>query len=272
MAPASKKGTGPKARQNDRPRSASRHSTPVSALTDSTAPPTPLTSTPHNASNPTPNVPKETAYLHTQTAALLSSDPSIEQLIAGTTAKGSEPPSSKELNALHDKIRDTIDAFMGRRGEICDRSMRLLAQKRKERLQAEREAEAAARETAERKEAEERKKVKKEKPKALVRKRSHEEMEVDGEGGKEAEEERERERAKRRESLPSVGAHGLARQDGVGVHEGELALCSVSTRFPIHVCLVAAAQLGEPHGTPPAHSQVSIACALQIRSCLLYLQ
>jgi len=90
--------------------------------------------------------------------------------------------------------------------------MRQLVQKRKERLQAEREAEAEreAQELIIKKEQEdsERRKVKKEK--ALSKKRSRDEVEVDAE----------EEQARRRESLPSTGAHGLARQDGLDLHQG----------------------------------------------------
>ncbi|KAK5111607.1 hypothetical protein LTR85_011836 [Meristemomyces frigidus] len=212
---ASKKGAGPKAR-----RSSSRHSTPVSALTErsESAPPTPPTAT-HTATSapppPSTAVSKETAYLRTFTSAITSADPSIETLISGTSSKNSEPPTAKELHSLHDKIKDTVNRFMGKRGEVCDRSMRQLVQRRKERMQIEREAEVErqARELEAKKrelERAEREKVKREK--GLGRKRSREEMEVDGEGSEE--------RRLRRESLPSVGAHGLARQDGVGVHEG----------------------------------------------------
>ncbi|KAK3067638.1 Transcriptional regulator [Teratosphaeriaceae sp. CCFEE 6253] len=223
--PFTKKNAAPKPAKHDR-RSSSRHSTPVSALTEeSPAPPTPLDgtpviTTPHPASAA---VPPESAYLSTATAALLSGDVSIEQLIRGTTARASDPPSAKELFALHDRLRDTLNKTMSKRGEVCDRSMRQLVQKRKERVQAEREAEAEreARELAalkewEREDGERRRgKKEKEKEKGLSRKRSRDEMEVDA-----PEQDEEKERAKRRESLPSVGAHGLARQNGVGVHEG----------------------------------------------------
>lgn len=101
--------------------------------------------------------------------------------------------------------------------------MRQLAQKRKERLQMERELEEAAELEKARVKKEEGKKSKK-----VGRKRSFEEMQVDGEKEvnaqlKKVEEEKinaEKEMKERRESLPSVGAHGVARQDGVGVHEG----------------------------------------------------
>lgn len=88
--------------------------------------------------------------------------------------------------------------------------MRQLVQKRKERLQIEQEREMAAADAARVKEEEsERRRVKKEKEKN-GKKRSAEEMEgVEEESGE------------RGDSLPSVGAHGVARQDGVGVGEGE---------------------------------------------------
>ncbi|KAK4542784.1 hypothetical protein LTR36_006160 [Oleoguttula mirabilis] len=221
---APKKGSNSKAGTRDR-RSSSRHSTPVSALTESTAPPTPLTAT----ATPTPAppssnaVPKETAYLRTFTAAIMSADASIETLIAATSSKHThEPPTAKELHGLHDVIKDTVNRFMGKRGEVCDRSMRQLVQRRKERVQVEREAEVErqAREQAAAvaKREVERERVKreneKEKERTVSRKRSREEMEVEGDG------EESEGRKQRRESLPSVGAHGLARQDGVGVHEG----------------------------------------------------
>ncbi|KAI7552249.1 hypothetical protein KC331_g2020 [Hortaea werneckii] len=217
-------------------RSSSRHSTPVSALTESTtAPPTPLQSTPSApaaSSNapPQPTIPRETAYLHTVTASLLpprgEGHHDIEQLIQGTSSRGgAEPPTAKELHGLHDRIRDSVGKSMAKRGEACDRSMRLLVQKRKDRQRREREADAdreaqeqvrkrdkndagAKRERDQ--ERGDREKVKKEVK--LSRKRSHDEMEVDEEGGED--------RKEKRESVPSVGAHGVARQDGVGVHDG----------------------------------------------------
>ncbi|KAI6880557.1 hypothetical protein KC334_g16781, partial [Hortaea werneckii] len=217
-------------------RSSSRHSTPVSALTESTtAPPTPLQSTPSapaaSSNAPSqPTIPRETAYLHTVTASLLpprgEGHHDIEQLIQGTSSRGgAEPPTAKELHGLHDRIRDSVGKSMAKRGEACDRSMRLLVQKRKDRQQREREADAdrEAQEQVRKREKNDagakrerdqergdREKVKKEVK--LSRKRSHDEMEVDEEGSED--------RKEKRESVPSVGAHGVARQDGVGVHDG----------------------------------------------------
>jgi hypothetical protein len=214
MAPtASKKGTQSKAGSTkvDR-RSTSRHSTPVSALTE-TSPPTPRTATPSSAAASASSMPRETAYLQTSTAALICTEPSIETLIEksnASVAKPGDPPGARELHILHDKIRDTVNRFMFKRGEVCDRSMRQLVQKRKERAVAEQEYEATRAE-------EERVKIKREEDerrkerKNPGKKRSHDEMEIDEES---------QEKKEQKENLPSVGAHGVARQDGVGVNQG----------------------------------------------------
>lgn len=158
---------------------------------------------------------KETPYLRTSTAALISAEPSIEALIEKSNAsvsKAGDPPIARELHVLHDKIRDTVNRFMNKRGEVCDRSMRQLVQRRKERMQEEREREAAraAAETAKVKREEDERRREKKTP---SKKRTAEDMEVD---------EDDPEIQRKRDSLPNVGAHGLARQDGVGVHEGML--------------------------------------------------
>ncbi|EME46450.1 hypothetical protein DOTSEDRAFT_113771, partial [Dothistroma septosporum NZE10] len=145
--------------------------------------------TPSTAVGASTTMAKETPYLKTLTAALVSSEPSIETWIEksdASVAKPGDPPLARELRIIHDKSRDIVAKFMTRRGEICDRSMRQLVQRRKERLQIEREQEA---ERAEK----ERAKMKREQD--------------------------EKRRREKRETLPNVGAHGLARQDGVGVHQ-----------------------------------------------------
>ena len=252
MAPATKKGS--KNNNNRDRRSTSRQSTPLSAI--DSAPPTPQTATPTSAApSSTSMLPKETAYIHTSTAALVSNDGSIETLLnAGNggapnsgggagAGKNADPPSARELHALHSKIKDTVHKFMTKRGEVCDRSMRQLAQKRKERIAMEREAEAAEavriKKEEEEREREKKKSSKKDRERdrekgGSSKKRSHEEMDVDelaeeGEdgGGLAAEA---KSRKERRDSLPSVGAHGVARQDGVGVHEGMLIEDSLMSR------------------------------------------
>lgn len=77
-------------------------------------------------------------------------------------------------------------------------------------------AEDAARVKREKEEESEKERERKEKKKSKSagsgKKRSADEMEIDGE---------DEERQEQKEALPNVGAHGVARQDGVGVNEGE---------------------------------------------------
>lgn len=145
------------------------------------------------------------------------------------------------MHALHGKIKETINKFMTRRGEVCDRSMRQLAQKRKERIAMEREQEAsraaaedAARVKREKEEESEKERERKEKKKSKSagsgKKRSADEMELDVEEG---------ERQEQKDALPNVGAHGIARQDGVGVNEGE---CNPHVSREIDYGCVAAVQ------------------------------
>jgi transcriptional adapter 3 len=159
-------------------------------------------------------MPHETAYIHTQTAALVSGEQSIETLINNSSgsakaANAADPPSAKELQGLYDSIKNTIMKAMNRRGEVCDRSMRQLAQKRKERIAMEREQEAARAEEEAKRAKAERKKVGK--------KRSADEMEGLERSKKEDTEDVDDAKG----GMPDVGARGVARQDGVGVGEGE---------------------------------------------------
>lgn len=99
-----------------------------------------------------------------------------------------------------------------KRADACERFLRSAAQKRKERKQIEDQALEHAASAA--KAAKELGNGEK-KNKRLNKKRSRDEME-DEDVSIKAEERRER------EGVPSaVGAHGLARQDGVGLHEGQ---------------------------------------------------
>jgi transcriptional adapter 3 len=216
MAPtSSKKGSQAKGNVKNERRSLSRHSTPISAPPDTSSPISRM-GTP-TTSNPTANMPSHTPYLNTPTGALVSSESSIEDLIDKACAKVSkagDPPGSRELQVLQNKIQRGVSEIMSKRGEISDRAMRQQVQRRKERAQIEQEH-AATRAEEERirtkREEDERRKEKK----AASKKRSHEDMDVDGE---------EKERKELKESLPSVGAHGLARQDGVGLSEGKFLL------------------------------------------------
>lgn len=252
MAPASRKGGSASKASRER-RSASRHSSPVSALTDTT-PSTPLTG---NSATTAPTLPRDTPYLHAPTAVLISpSESSLETLIdkagaAVPATKAGDPPTSKELHTLHDRIQDSLLKSIAKRGEACERYLRSVVQKRKERAQADREREAAehaavaaakAAKAERNAEADGAKKQKK-----AGRKRSRDEM-MDEHGPDKAEERRER------EGVPSaVGAHGVARQDGVRVHDGK-SQCTVNVRMarsPEMVILTRSHGTGEP---PPAPS------------------
>lgn len=211
MAPG-KKSAGAAKAARDR-RSASRNSTPVSALSD-TAPSTPLTVA--SAGPATPTIPRETPYLHAPTATFISSaDTTLDSLITQTSAgKAGDPPSSRELNSLHDKINSTLLATFAKRGEACERFLRIAVAKRKEREKAETERQAAEHAASAAKAAKAAADGDDSERKMKNKKRSREEME--DEVAIKAEERRER------EGVPSsIGAHGLARQDGVGVHEGK---------------------------------------------------
>lgn len=159
------------------------------------------------------SMPKETAYVHAQVAALVSDQPSIESLISASSSNGNgaSPPSSKELNGVYDSIKNAHVKIMNKRGEVCDRSIRQLAQKRKERIALEREQEAARAEEEAKRAKAERKKV------GMGKKRSADEMEGLERTKKEELEEAEEEKG----GMPDVGVRGVARQDGVGVGEGE---------------------------------------------------
>ncbi|OQO11935.1 hypothetical protein B0A48_03662 [Cryoendolithus antarcticus] len=207
MPPASKKGTGKVIVPRDR-RSSSRHSTPASLLSEE-FPSTPPDVTPSATSIPAPTLPKETPYLHTLTASLITPDLSLGALIDKAHAghKPNDPPTARELNTLHDAIRSTVVKTFEKRGETSERNLRQVVAKRKERagLEREREAElqAAAVERAKKRSEDEARKGKKG---GAKRAREEDEAEV-----KEGE---------RRGSIPKVGAHGVARQDGVGLDEG----------------------------------------------------
>lgn len=179
----------------------------MSALTDTT-PGTPLAATPSNTSQSAPALPRETPYLHTPTAYIISPDLDLDTLIEKShppSLKPHDPPTARELHALHDKIRDKLLKSLEKRGETCERNLRAVVQKRKESAQLEREREAAEQQLAA-------DRIKKErdggsgKTKKTGQKRSHAEAEGSDD---------------RKSSVPSVGEHMLARQDGVGVHEGK---------------------------------------------------
>jgi transcriptional adapter 3 len=175
-------------------------------------------------------MPPNTPYLNTPTSALVSSEPSIEALIEKAclkVAKPGDPPGSRELQLLQNKIQRGVSELMSKRGEISDRAMRQQVQKRKERIQIEQQNEATRAEEERiriKREDDERRKEKK----AANKKRSHDDMELDGD---------EKERKDLKDSLPSVGAHGLARQDGVGLSDGKYTSLTAPPQSVLASCM-----------------------------------
>jgi transcriptional adapter 3 len=131
-------------------------------------------------------------YLQTSfNAHHVLSDSPVEDLFEGNGSL-SNPPSATTLRLVTENIRTQLLDTIKPRGEVCERLMRELSQKRKERIERTR-----LREMEERA-AEERKKNLTVTPKK---------------------------RAREDETRPlAVGAHGVARQDGVDVHTGTFAL------------------------------------------------
>lgn len=151
---------------------------------------TPLSSGPESSPAP-PQLTGESPYLRTNLSSLLvPHNSSIENLIDRYSSGGNQPPSASSLNAIHDGVQNQVLVHVTNRGTACDRAMRELARKRKERIEAERH-----RDERERLDEERRKREKK----MNSKKRDREEMEDET-------------------RPPAVGAHGLARQDGVDVH------------------------------------------------------
>ncbi|KAL9062469.1 MAG: hypothetical protein Q9157_008897 [Trypethelium eluteriae] len=125
-----------------------------------------------------------TSYLHTPKAHLgLPSNMTLEEIM-GSGNGSSAIPTATALNEMADKINRDYLPRLRNVNQACDRGMRQLAEKRKE--HAHLEQERAGREDEERKH----------KPKKPTKKSD-----------------------KSEERPLAVGAHGLARQDGVDVHE-----------------------------------------------------
>lgn len=133
---------------------------------------------------------------------------SIEALIEQHSANTSTPPSAIKLNALHDGILEQVLTNLEKRGDICNRGVRELAVKRKERHEAQR-----AREEEERIDEERRKRELK---KVIGKKREREETEDET-------------------RPPTVGARGMARQDGVDVHKGGSSVPNPAASTPFKV-------------------------------------
>lgn len=197
--------------QSRDPRSRSRNTTPLSPGPEPT---------------PTPSIlDGESPYLHTSLAALLvPPNASIEALLEKHSSNGNNPPSSASLGALHDGIQSVVLAHVASRGAVCDRAMRELVQKRKERerMEAERHRDEHERLDEERR----RKKIN-------GKKRDRDEMEDET-------------------RPPTTGAHGLARQDGVDVHMGDGDATSPAEPKPEGTSPASTADL--THQPPPAQT------------------
>jgi transcriptional adapter 3 len=137
-------------------------------------------------------------YLQTSLSqhATLSNTP-VDDIFDGSTSS-SNPPSAMTLRAITESVKTQLLNTIKPRSEICDRLMRELSSKRKERAERTRQREI---EMAEQEAANARRK---EVVVAVApKKRSH-----DG------------------ESRPlAVGAHGLAKQDGGDTHTGTFDIC-----------------------------------------------
>ncbi|KAF4550609.1 Histone acetyltransferases subunit 3-like protein [Elsinoe fawcettii] len=176
--PQGAKSKGGNGKKNRERRSQSRNTTPLSSGTEASSANTPLTG--------------ETPYLHTPLATLLvPQHASIEALIDKHSSGSSNPPSAAALNAIHDGIQSSVLGHVTTRGTACDGAMRQLARKRKERVELEREREERERMDEDRR--------RRDAKKIVGKKRDREEMDDET-------------------RPPAVGAHGLARQDGVDVH------------------------------------------------------
>lgn len=145
--------------------------------------------TPMSASSLSAIEPAHSPYLQTSLGAhhVLSDSP-VEDLFEGN-GSSSNPPSASALRSITEHVRSNLLSTIKPRGEICERLMRELSHKRKERTERNRQRELEERAADERK-----------KNLAVTPKK----------------------RGRDEESRPlAVGAHGVARQDGVDVHTGE---------------------------------------------------
>lgn len=212
-------GQGSKSRnskqQSREVRSRSRNTTPLSSDTEASHVQIPITG--------------DTSYLHTSLPSLLvHQDATIENLLDKHSSGGNNPPSAASLNAVHEGIQSRILAHIKTRHAVCDRAMRELSKMRKERIELERERDEQARI-----EEEKRKKDKKLNGK---KKRTHDEMEDET-------------------RPPAVGAHGLARQDGVDVHmEGTDPASPSKATSPAGVSASSPSSSTISHQPPPAQA------------------
>lgn len=207
--PASAKGKGKG--QRDVRRSRSRNTTPLSSSSASAA---------------ATIEPTHSPFLHTPlSGSVVLSDSPIDDIFDGSSVS-SHPPSATTLRTITESVRSQLLNTIKPRGETCDRLMRELHSKKKERVERNRQREQQ--EIVER-EAEERRQKLKVTPK----------------------------KREREEDRPlAVGAHGIARQDGAGdVHTGtfeHLINCCLHISAPLERALH-----GRLHTKPKSHARQS---------------
>ncbi|KAF2139968.1 uncharacterized protein K452DRAFT_299937 [Aplosporella prunicola CBS 121167] len=126
------------------------------------------------------------SYLHTALSQLANTSSIFIEDIFSNGSNPNNIPSAEALHAMQEDIKNRFIPAQTQRGETSERFMRHLMKRRKERMEQERDKERADREAEERKH----------KLKKVSKKREPDE-----------------------DRPLAVGAHGVARQDGVDVHK-----------------------------------------------------
>ena len=167
--------------------------------------------------------PPSNAYLRTPMATLSNQLGLTVGDILDRGGSSSTIPSVASLGSMRETIQNKFLHHIRTRGEASDRVLRVLSKKRKERLELEQERERE-RQT---KEAEERK----HKLKKVSKKREPDE-----------------------ERPLAVGAHGMARQDGVDVHkDNSSTISSPISQAPPSASGMGANDPGSPSGSEASH-------------------
>jgi len=159
---------------------------------------TPAPAGPHTV---TVEVGTGSAYITTKLASFnVSSIPSLEEIL-DRGSSSSTIPTAGALNTMKESILKEFVAPRKAGGETSERLLREIVRKRKDREHQERERERADREAEERRQ----------KMKSSSKKRERSE-----------------------ERPPAVGAHGVARQDGVDLHKGACSIVIRHLSLPLH--------------------------------------
>lgn len=242
MAPSVGQGSKNKGKlqsARDNRRSRSRNTTPTSSVSASVS----LSTAQENISNAYP------PYLQTPlNPAAAFSDTAIEDILNSSNGGGSSnisnaaslaanpnPPSAAALKAIGDTITSQLCAPMAQRVDTCEKLIRELAGKRKDRAERDRMREQDRSREKERERQRERDQKEKDRERERAERRGSEGASRNGNGklkksassnsgrGQEGETS-EKSPVDEKERPMAVGAHGVARQDGVDVHKGKLIL------------------------------------------------